>query len=100
MQSTVASYEQHFAEAQSVEGASPGSEAQAGGEADGRGKEASNLIVLLSELYNFQVVSCILVYDLIRGLLEGELTEFKVELLLKITRSASHPRSTLGFPWS
>ena len=98
VQSTVASYEQHFAEAQSAEGASPAAEAEAGGEADGRGKEASNLIVLLSELYNFQVVSCVLVYDLIRGLLEGALTEFKVELLLKITRSASHQRATLALP--
>jgi nucleolar MIF4G domain-containing protein 1 len=51
------------------------------------GKECSNLIVLLSELYNFQVISCLLIYDLIRGLLDGELTEFKVELLLKIVRS-------------
>ena len=45
-----------------------------------RGKECSNLVVLLSELYNFQVVSCLLVYDIIRGLLDSELTEFKVEL--------------------
>jgi nucleolar MIF4G domain-containing protein 1 len=51
------------------------------------GKECSNLIVLLSELYNFQVISCLIIYDLIRGLLDGELTEFKVELLLKIVRS-------------
>ncbi|CAK5269400.1 unnamed protein product [Mycena citricolor] len=53
-----------------------------------RGKECSNLIVLLSELYNFQVVSCVLVYDLIRGLLDGELSEFNVELLLKIVRNS------------
>ena len=56
-----------------------------------RGKECSNLVVLLSELYNFQVVSCLLVYDLIRGLLDSELTEFKVELLLKIVRSKYSP---------
>lgn len=54
---------------------------------DIRSKECSNLIVLLSELYNFQVTSCLLVHDIIRVLLEGDLSELKVELLLKITRS-------------
>ena len=88
VQSTVASYERHLADARLAEAAEPE------GEADTLGKEASNLIVLLSELYNFQVISCVLVYDVIRGLLDGDLTELKVELLLKITRSAS--RSLLG----
>jgi len=55
---------------------------------DGPGKEASNLIVLVSELYNFQVVSCILVYDLVRDLFgKPQLSEYSVELLLKIVRS-------------
>ena len=58
------------------------------------GKECSNLIVLLSELYNFQVIASLLVYDVIRSLLRDELTEFKVELLLKLLRSASHYSST------
>jgi hypothetical protein len=52
------------------------------------GKEASNLIVLVSELYNFQVISCILIYDLVRGLLsKSQLSEYNVELLLKVLRS-------------
>jgi nucleolar MIF4G domain-containing protein 1 len=51
------------------------------------GKECSNLIVLLSELYNFQVISSVLVFDIIRNLLDQKLTEFSVELLLKIVRS-------------
>jgi nucleolar MIF4G domain-containing protein 1 len=51
------------------------------------GKECSNLIVLLSELYNFEVISCVLIYDIIRDLLSAELTEFIVELLLKLLRS-------------
>jgi nucleolar MIF4G domain-containing protein 1 len=51
------------------------------------GKECSNLIVLLSELYNFQVISSVLVFDIIRDLLDQKLTEFSVELLLKIVRS-------------
>jgi hypothetical protein len=54
---------------------------------DQDGKECSNLLVMISELYNFQVISCVLVFDVIRHLLEGDLTEFKVELLLRIMRS-------------
>ncbi|KAI9574026.1 hypothetical protein HD554DRAFT_2252704 [Boletus coccyginus] len=53
-----------------------------------RGKECSNLLVLLSELYNFQVISCILLYDIIKDLLGKTLSEFRVELLLKILRSS------------
>jgi nucleolar MIF4G domain-containing protein 1 len=44
-------------------------------------------MVLLSELYNFQVISCVLIYDLIRSLLSEELSEVVVELLLKLLRS-------------
>lgn len=55
---------------------------------DEPGKESSNLIVLVSELYNFQVVSCILIYDLVRDLLnQPRLSEYNVELLLKIVKS-------------
>ena len=54
------------------------------------GKECSNLVVLLSELYNFQVISCVLLYDIIRSLLDGDLNEYKVELLLKVVRSATY----------
>ncbi len=50
------------------------------------GKECINLIVLISELYNFQVISCILVYDLIK-LFISDLNELNVELLLKVVRS-------------
>ena len=55
---------------------------------DDRGKEASNLLVLLSELFNFGVISHLLIYDLIRTLLGDDLTELRVELLLKIARDA------------
>jgi nucleolar MIF4G domain-containing protein 1 len=55
---------------------------------DEPGKEASNLIVLVSELYNFQVISCVLIYDLVRDLLnQPQLSEYNVELLLKVLRS-------------
>ncbi|KAH9935250.1 hypothetical protein B0H21DRAFT_780860 [Amylocystis lapponica] len=83
VQNVIASYEHHFASFQKQDAR----EVQTDGEP--LGKECSNLVVLLSELYNFQVISCVLVYDLIRGLLDGALTELKVELLLKLTRSAS-----------
>ncbi|EJU04882.1 ARM repeat-containing protein [Dacryopinax primogenitus] len=53
-----------------------------------RGKECTNLIVLLSELYNFQVISSILLYDVIRDLLDGDLAEFNVELLLKLLKNS------------
>lgn len=48
-------------------------------------KEAKNLITLVAELYNFQVVSCVLVYDLVRMLIE-KLDEPSVELLLRVMR--------------
>jgi nucleolar MIF4G domain-containing protein 1 len=54
------------------------------------GKECTNLISFLSELYNFQVVSCVLIFDLIRMFLD-ELTELHTELLLKVVRSLYSP---------
>ena len=77
MQTLVASYEGYYAATQNIleERMEQG------------GKECSNLLVLISELYNFQVISRVLVFDVIRHILEGDLTEFKVELLLKVMRS-------------
>lgn len=76
VQSTVSAYEKHM---------EPDSRDQ-----EEPGKEASNLIVLVSELYNFQVISCILIYDLVRDLLnQPQLSECNVELLLKIVKSES-----------
>ncbi|OSX58848.1 hypothetical protein POSPLADRAFT_1173112 [Postia placenta MAD-698-R-SB12] len=90
VQNVVATYERHFADLKNdlhTTIAQPDTE-QSHVAGDTLGKECSNLIILLSELYNFQVISCVLVYDVIRGLLDGELTEFQVELLLKITRNS------------
>ncbi|KAI8993342.1 hypothetical protein BDB01DRAFT_847232 [Pilobolus umbonatus] len=50
-------------------------------------KETRNLLTLILELYNFQVISCVLVYDLVRVLI-ADLTESNVELLLRILRTA------------
>lgn len=80
----VSAYETHHSALQS---ASQPSEATKEAESEVLGKECSNLIVLLSELYNFQVISSVLVFDIIRNLLDQILTEFNVELLLKVVRS-------------
>lgn len=50
-------------------------------------KETLNLIVLLSELYNFQVVGSSLIFDYIKLFL-GKLSELNAELLLKMIRTS------------
>ncbi|KAJ3920139.1 hypothetical protein F5877DRAFT_89598 [Lentinula edodes] len=77
VQNVVLSYEQHIATLSSHEE-----------NVEDKGKEASNLVVLLSELYNFQVISCVLIFDIIRTLLKNEVHEFQVELLLKLVRNS------------
>src|ERR1700742_5115757 len=47
---------------------------------DTKGKACLNMVVLLAELYNLQVVSADLVFDVIRGLLHDDLSELRVEL--------------------
>ena len=81
VQNVVSSYEHHYSVMSSATAATHDTTN------DPPGKECSNLIILLSELYNFQVISCVLVYDIIRNFLSTELTEFVVELLLKLLRS-------------
>ncbi|KAK0193837.1 hypothetical protein F5146DRAFT_1101683 [Armillaria mellea] len=80
IQTLVSSYEKHHQTISS----DPSTEV----EEETNGKECSNLIVLLSELYNFQVISCILIFGIIRGILESKFSEFNVELLLKMLRSS------------
>ncbi|KAJ4500804.1 hypothetical protein C8R41DRAFT_355219 [Lentinula lateritia] len=77
VQNVVLSFEQHIATLSSPEE-----------NVEDKGKEASNLVVLLSELYNFQVISCVLIFDIIRTLLKNEVHEFQVELLLKLVRNS------------
>jgi nucleolar MIF4G domain-containing protein 1 len=52
-------------------------------------KQCSNLIVLVSELYNMQVIACILMYDLIRSFMT-ELSEMNVELVVKIVKTSGY----------
>ncbi|KAJ2935373.1 hypothetical protein H1R20_g1721, partial [Candolleomyces eurysporus] len=82
VQETIDSYEKHYAALSRPTSEAPHTESS------DHGKECSNLIVLISELYNFQVISCVLVFDIVRSLLEGAVSEFDVELLLKILRSS------------
>ncbi|QRW16836.1 eukaryotic translation initiation factor 4G [Rhizoctonia solani] len=81
IENTVSSYETHWNSLRSSSSQNP--EEPAIGS-----KESSNLLVLLSELYNFQVISCVLIYDLIRALLDSEFSEFDVELLLKVVKNS------------
>lgn len=53
------------------------------------GKECINLLALLSDLYNLRVVSCPLIYDLVREILNDELNEMDVELILKLAKGTS-----------
>ncbi|KAG8970537.1 suppressor of glycerol defect [Tulasnella sp. 419] len=53
-----------------------------------KGKETSNLLILISELYRFQVISYLLIYDIIRTLLDSNLSELDVELLLKLLKNS------------
>jgi nucleolar MIF4G domain-containing protein 1 len=50
-------------------------------------KESSNIIMLLSEMYNFQVVGSNLIFDYVKMFLE-KLSELNAELLLKIIRAS------------
>lgn len=50
-------------------------------------KETSNLIMLLAELYNFQVIGSNLIFDYVRMFLET-LSELNTELLLKVIRTS------------
>lgn len=54
------------------------------------GKECTNIMSFLSELYNFGVVGAVLVLDFAREFLT-DITELHTELLLKIVRSTSFP---------
>ena len=56
---------------------------------EGNGKETSNIVSMLAELYNFQMIGSALIFDYVRMFLR-ELSEVNTELLLKIIRSRSY----------
>ncbi|KAF8318483.1 hypothetical protein DL93DRAFT_2124903 [Clavulina sp. PMI_390] len=88
VETCISSYENHLSSAMTSLTAPAPSTEEAEDQDISVGKECMNLMVLISELYNFQVISCLLVYDLIRNLLVGEISELRVELLLKVTRNS------------
>jgi nucleolar MIF4G domain-containing protein 1 len=53
----------------------------------GSGKQTTNLMSLVAELYTFQVIGSNLVFDYVRYFLDG-LTDINTELLLRIVRAA------------
>ncbi|PSR85492.1 hypothetical protein BD289DRAFT_260078 [Coniella lustricola] len=74
VQQTVDRFQFHFAQV-------------SGGDAQNVPKHTSNLITFLSEIYNFQLIRCNLIFDYIRLLLSN-LSEHNAELLLRIVRMA------------
>lgn len=82
VQEAVSLYLSHYQVAQSPE--------QSRDDGEIKGKECTNLMVLLCELYNFRVVACTLVYDLVKSLLGSVVSEMDIEVLLKILRSMCH----------
>lgn len=57
------------------------------GESQNVPKYTSNVITFLSQVYNFQLIGCTLVFDYVRILL-NDLSELNAELLLRIVRMA------------
>jgi nucleolar MIF4G domain-containing protein 1 len=80
IQSIVEQFDKHYADANAQMTAQNGAVANIS-------KETTNLITLLSELYNFQVVGSNLMFDYIRLFL-GTLSELNAELLLKVIRTS------------
>ncbi|PBP23115.1 glycerol defect protein 1 suppressor [Diplocarpon rosae] len=81
IQRIVALFDEHYVTAQALSISGP-----AAATSDSS-KETSNLIMLLSELYNFQVIGSNLIFDYIGVFLE-KLSELNAELLLKIIRAS------------
>jgi len=68
------------------------------------GKQPLNILTLISELYNFQVVSCLLIYDLIKGFIDdlgtsGPKGEFAVEGVLRVLRCGSQSEWSFQQRW-
>ncbi|KAJ2721874.1 suppressor of glycerol defect [Coemansia sp. Benny D115] len=82
VQKLMEDFEKHFKQGLAEFNSSKDTE---GAEELSSGKECQNLCVFIAELYNFQVISCQLVYDVIRLCVE-DINEFTAELLLKLIR--------------
>ncbi|CAL3971752.1 unnamed protein product [Diplocarpon coronariae] len=80
-QRIVALFDEHYARATILGNSGP-----AAATSDSS-KETSNLIMLLCEMYNFQLIGSNLIFDYVRGFLE-KLSELNAELLLKVIRTS------------
>ncbi|KAH7369902.1 hypothetical protein BKA65DRAFT_444507 [Rhexocercosporidium sp. MPI-PUGE-AT-0058] len=81
IQRIVELFDEHYARGTALGNAGPGAATT------DSSKETSNLIMLLSEMYNFQVVGSNLMFDYIKMFLE-RLSELNAELLLKMIRAS------------
>ncbi|KAH8117828.1 hypothetical protein DFH11DRAFT_1570916 [Phellopilus nigrolimitatus] len=88
VQTVVATFEGHYARYSEMP--APNANVELSSTDEPLGKECSNLLVLLSDLYNYRVISCALMYDVIRLILEGDMTELDVELVLKLARGSGN----------
>ena len=79
---TVENFLRHYVSAKKA----PSEQGQAASSEGSLGKECINLMLLLSDLYNLKVVSCLLIYDIVREILNNEMGELDVELLLKLVK--------------
>ncbi|XP_077978502.1 nucleolar MIF4G domain-containing protein 1-like [Glandiceps talaboti] len=52
----------------------------------GEGKECDNVVLLFAHLYNFKVIHCVLIYDIIKKLVEG-FTERDIEMILLLLKN-------------
>ncbi|XP_078656265.1 nucleolar MIF4G domain-containing protein 1-like [Branchiostoma floridae x Branchiostoma belcheri] len=52
----------------------------------GEGKECDNVVAMFAHLYNFKLIHCILIYDIIRRLIES-FNERDIELILGVLRN-------------
>ncbi|NWV62766.1 NOM1 protein, partial [Malurus elegans] len=53
---------------------------------DGEGKECENLLALIAHLYNFHVVHCLLIFDILKKLV-STFTEKEIELILFLLKN-------------
>ena len=53
---------------------------------DAEGKECENLLALIAHLYNFHVVHCLLIFDILKKLVSS-FTEKDIELILLLLKN-------------
>ncbi|KAI9501564.1 armadillo-type protein, partial [Coemansia spiralis] len=85
VQKLMEEFEKHFNQGLSDFKATAANDDMDDGDEMMTGKQCQNLCVFIAELYNFQVISCQLVYDVVRLCIQ-DVNEFTAELLLRLIR--------------